>query len=148
LPSHATEETQEKLWQLKQWCVKNNLPIIDPPEQSLILQNRLLFLRNLKAAVAHMQAKHPDNPLYQRFRTSKFADFFLEEIKNEETDLASRVEQVKKLMAEHSLEYPFVIKVLTASRNKYAHSFYVVRSDSGLATALMFKGFQNTHLIL
>lgn len=94
-----------------------------------------------------MQAKHPDNPLYQRFRTSKFADFFLEEIKSE-GDLTIQVEHVKKLMAEHTLGYPFVIKVLTASRNKYAHSFYVVRSDAGLATALRFEGFQNTHLIL
>jgi hypothetical protein len=64
LPTHATEETQEKLWQLKQWCVKNNLPIIDAPEQSLILQNRLLFLRNLKSAIAHMQQKNPENALF------------------------------------------------------------------------------------
>jgi glutathione synthase/RimK-type ligase-like ATP-grasp enzyme len=57
------------------------------------------------------------------------------------------VEQVRKMMGEHDLGYPFVIKVLTASRNKYAHSFYVVRSESGLRVALKFQGFQNTHLI-
>ena len=146
MPSHATEETQEKLWQLKQWCAKNNLPIIDAPEQSLILQNRLLFLRNLKAAIAHMQLKHPENALYQRFRTSKFFDLYLEEVKGED-HVEKHVAQVGKLMEEHGLGYPFVIKVLTASRNKYAHSFYVVRSDAGLKVALQFQGFQNTHLI-
>ena len=51
-------------------------------------------------------------------------------------------------MAEHDLEYPFVVKVLTASRNKYAHSFYVVKSEAGLGKALRFQGFQNTHIIL
>lgn len=87
-----------------------------------------------------MQMKHPEIKLFQRFRTSKFADFFLEEIKGEE-DIGKQVEHVKKLMSEHDLGYPFVIKVLTASRNKYAHSFYVVRSDAGLAIALKFQGF-------
>jgi hypothetical protein len=51
------------------------------------------------------------------------------------------VEIVRKMMGEHELAYPFVIKVLTASRNKYAHSFYVVRSDAGLRVALKFQGF-------
>ena len=48
---------------------------------------------------------------------------------------------MKKMMVEHDLAYPYVIKVLTASRNKYAHSFYVVRSDAGLKVALKFQGF-------
>ena len=52
-----------------------------------------------------------------------------------------QVETVREKMGEHGVGYPFVIKVLTASRNKYAHSFYVVRAESGLRVALRFQGF-------
>jgi hypothetical protein len=65
---------------------------------------------------------------------------FLEEI-TDEGEIERNVEIVRKMMGEHELAYPFVIKVLTASRNKYAHSFYVVRSDAGLRVALKFQGF-------
>jgi hypothetical protein len=56
-------------------------------------------------------------------------------------DEERQVETVREKMGEHGVGYPFVIKVLTASRNKYAHSFYVVRAESGLREALRFQGF-------
>lgn len=51
-------------------------------------------------------------------------------------------------MALQSLHYPFVIKLLQASRTTHAHSFFVVSSDEGLHLALQFGGFQGEHLLM
>jgi hypothetical protein len=44
-----------------------------------VLQNRLLFLRNLKSAISHMQSTKHENELYdsviKRLRCPKFMDF-------------------------------------------------------------------------
>ena len=50
-------------------------------------------------------------------------------------------------MREHDLQYPFVIKVLKASRTKYSHSFFVVTREEGLALALTFEGFEGEHIV-
>jgi hypothetical protein len=47
----------------------------------------------------------------------------------------------------HKLQYPFVIKLLQASRTTHAHSFFVVISDEGLKIALEFEGFKGEHLL-
>ena len=43
----------------------------------MIVQNRLLFLRNLKSAVDHLRFKNPDNEHIQRLRCPKFVDFLM-----------------------------------------------------------------------
>ncbi len=48
--------------------------MIDQPQQSLILQNRLLFLRNVQQAIDHLQAKD-QRPEVHRLRCAKFMDF-------------------------------------------------------------------------
>lgn len=111
------------------------------------MQNRLLFLRNLKSAVDHLRLKHPENANIQKLRCPKFVDVVMP-TKEEEEDHEKTFERIIKKLKEVKLEYPFVIKLLQASRTTHAHSFYVVRSDEGLRKALTFEGFTGEHLLM
>ena len=79
MPTYTSEEAQLKVAGLKQYSLKNQTAIIDSPEDAMVVQNRLLFLRNLKSAVEHLQVKHPENTDIQRLRCPKFADFIMPE---------------------------------------------------------------------
>jgi hypothetical protein len=64
-----------------------------------------------------------------------------------EKDLEEVAAEVKELLRNHNLGYPFVIKLLQASRTTHAHSFYVVSLEEGLLEALKFEGFVGEHLL-
>jgi hypothetical protein len=68
--------------------------MVDDPQNSLVLQNRLLFLRNLKSAIDHMQLKNPDDPIISRLRCPKFMDFKMPE-EGSSGDSANVLEHVK-----------------------------------------------------
>jgi len=72
-------------------------------------------------------------------------DFKMPEVGTEPPE--KLLEQVKSHLKEHNLDYPFVIKVLKASRTKYSHSFFVVTKEEGLAQALTYEGFEGEHII-
>jgi hypothetical protein len=92
------DETMQSIWLLKQWSEKNRIPIIDDLEASMILRNRLLFLRNLDSAVKLLKTHYPDNPLYQRIHISKFATVHL---KGTEENRVADKETVVKALKDH-----------------------------------------------
>lgn len=75
VPVYNSEESQLKIQALAQYLRTTNTPIIDSPTDAMIVQNRLLFLLNLKNAVHHLQLKHPENEEIMRLRCPKFFDF-------------------------------------------------------------------------
>ena len=75
LPIAHEEIGQKKVWEMRQWTTKGHIKVIDEPKNSLVLQNRLLFLRNLQSAIEHMHTKAPAHPVYARLRCPKFFDF-------------------------------------------------------------------------
>lgn len=64
-----------------------------------------------------------------------------------EEDFEKSLTEIHAALKLHSLGFPFVIKLLQASRTTHAHSFYVVSSEQGLREALQFEGFQGQHLL-
>lgn len=61
VPVYQEEASQQKIWELTKYTVENNIPIIDSPENAMVVQNRLLFLRNLNSAVNHLRMTRPDD---------------------------------------------------------------------------------------
>lgn len=53
-------------------------------------------------------------------------------------------EEYKEKAEKVGLEYPVIVKILTASRHKYAHSFYIANNDEGMKVALGFEGYKGT----
>lgn len=92
-----------------------------------------------------MQAQRPDDPVVNRLRCPKFMDYKMPE--NAAEPKENILEQVKYHLKEHDIQYPFVIKVLKASRTKYSHSFFVVTREEGLSLALTFEGFEGEHIV-
>ena len=90
--------------------------------------------------------KHPEDQVIQSLRCPKFIDYKLKA-----SELYASPDQVlsdvKALLAQKGLGYPFVIKLFQASRATYSHSFYVVTKEEGLIEALKFEGFQDEHLL-
>ncbi|TNV73298.1 hypothetical protein FGO68_gene5525 [Halteria grandinella] len=147
VPVYTSEESQLKIASLLHYLQANKTPIIDSPVDAMVVQNRLLFLRNLKSAVEHLHLKHPDNQDIQRLRCPKFFDFIMPTQHTEES-LSHAHAQILLSMELHSLPFPFVIKLLQASRTTHAHSFFVVTTEGGLREALKFEGFQGEHLLI
>ena len=51
VPNYAQEESQVKIKELEQYCLENKIAMIDPPRNAMVVQNRLLFLKNMHNAV-------------------------------------------------------------------------------------------------
>ena len=107
----------------------------------MVVQNRLLFLKNLQSGIQQLRSKLPADPHVQSLRCPKFMDYVMQ------ADSEYRFAEVVLQLSEHQLDYPFVIKLLQASRTTHAHSFYVITSEKGLLEALAFEGFQGEHLL-
>ena len=94
----------------------------------------------MQRAVQHL--RETGVPHAESLRCPAFLDFVLG------ADLDQACEAVAEQLGKHGLGYPFVIKLLQASRTTHAHSFFVVNGPAGLREALAFEGFQGQHLLL
>lgn len=133
MPVYSEEASQLKVQGLRHYLTKHHTPIVDAPESAMVVQNRLLFLKNMQRAVSHLQERGV--PHAECLRCPVFLDYVLG------ADPGKACEEVSALLQTHGLAYPFVIKLLQASRTAHAHSFFVVNDHSGLREALAFEGF-------
>ena len=67
---------------------------------------------------------------------------------DDDTPIEVTLQEVKQHLKEKEIKYPFVIKVLKASRTKYSHSFFVVSKEEGIREALEYEGFKGEHLVI
>ena len=61
VPVYSEEASQLKIQNLREYLDKNNTKIIDAPEKAMVVQNRLLFLKNLHRAVEQVHTRYPDD---------------------------------------------------------------------------------------
>ena len=105
----------------------------------MAVRDRITFDNTLKQCIEHIQKTYPEsNQAAKRIKIAK--SFSLHNCGN----IPEMIEEFKEFSHQN---YPVIIKIQEASRNKYSHSFYVVNNEKGLEEGLKYEGFQNIRLL-